>query len=167
MEFARQVSRILHDEHMAALQLLERLEAMLLRAGRDNPPDITDNGLIRLMGDVRAGIEGEITNHFAFEENELFPRLTEAGEDDMVALLCEEHEIILPLGRRLADLAHNVRSGGITGDDWKSFHQLGGEFVERLRSHIDKEELALIPAAENAIDDDQDMRLAEQYAYSR
>jgi hemerythrin-like domain-containing protein len=167
MEFARQVNRILHEEHMAVLQLLERLEAALLRAGRDSPPDSADSGFTRLMGDVQAGIEGEISNHFAFEENDLFPLLSDAGEDDMVELLCEEHDVILPLARRLAALAQTFRSGGLTGDDWQNFHQLGGEFVERLRSHIDKEELALIPAAEAAINDDDDMRLAGQYAYSR
>lgn len=170
MEFVRQVSRMLHEEHMAALTLLQRLESLLHRAGRNDPPDVADTDVTRLMGDLQAGIEGEITNHFAFEEDDLFPCLTEAGNGGMVDLLCEEHEVILPLGQQLAKLARDIRSGssgGSGGDDWEEFHRLGGEFVERLRSHIDKEEMGLISAVEGTIDAEEDMRLAEQYAYSR
>lgn len=167
MEFVRQVSRMLHEEHMAALLLLERLESALHRTGRSEPPDMADSDVLRLMGDLQAGIQGEISNHFAFEEKELFPCLTRAGDGDMVDLLCEEHQVILPLGHRLAELAHSVRTGSLTSDDWRTFHRLGGEFVERLRSHIDKEEMGLISAVEGSIDEEEDMHLAEQYAYSR
>ncbi len=167
MELDRQVSRMLHEEHMTVLLLLERLESALNRAGRGEPPDVADGDVIRLMGDLQAGIGGEITNHFAFEEKELFPRLARAGDGDMSDLLCEEHKVILPLGHRLAELAGAVRSGISSGDDWERFHRLGGEFVERLRSHIDKEEMALIPAVEGTIDEEEDSRLAEQYASSR
>jgi hemerythrin-like domain-containing protein len=167
MEPVRQVSRMLHEEHMAALSLLERLEAALLRAGHATPPDSSDGDVVRLMGDLRAGIEGEITAHFAFEENQLFPSLAEAGNDGMINLLLEEHEIILPLGERLAKLTHDVQSGNLSGDDWAMFHRLGNEFVERLRSHIEKEEMGLIASVEADIDAEVDMRLAEQYASNR
>ncbi len=167
MELDRQVSRMLHEEHMTVLLLLERLESALNRAGRDVPPDVADGDVIRLMGDLQAGIEGEITNHFAFEEIELFPCLAREGEGDLVNLLCEEHVVILPLGRQLAKLAGAVRSGNVTGDDWAKFHRLGGEFAERLRSHVEKEEMALIQAVEDIIDEEEDTRLAEQYASSR
>ncbi len=167
MEFVRQVSRMLHEEHMAALLLLERLESALHRTGRSELPDMADNDFLRLMGDLKAGIEAEISNHFAFEEKELFPCLRKAGDGGMVDLLCEEHKAILPLGHRLAELAHSVRSGSLTIDDWGTFHRLGGEFVERLRSHIDKEEIGLISSVEGTIDEEEDMHLAEQYAYSR
>ena len=167
MELDRQVSRMLHEEHMTALILLERLEPALHRAGRSEPPDLADSDVIRLMGDLQAGIEGEIATHFAFEENELFPCLARAGDGDLVDLLCEEHKVILPLGHRLAELARAVRSGTMTGDDWEKLRRLGNEFVERLRSHIDKEEMVLVPAVEGTIDEEEDSRLAEQYAYSR
>jgi len=98
MELDRQVSRMLHEEHMTVLLLLERLESALNRAGRDVPPDVADGDVIRLMGDLQAGIEGEITNHFAFEENELFPCLAREGEGDLVDLLCEEHVVITSAG---------------------------------------------------------------------
>lgn len=167
MEFVRQVSRMLHEEHMAALLLLERFESALRHTGQSELPDMADSDFLRLMGDLQAGIEGEISNHFAFEEKELFPCLTKAGDGGMVDLLCEEHKVILPLGHRLAVLAHSVRSGDLTSDDWGTFHRLGGEFVERLRSHIDKEEMGLISAVEGTIDEKEDMHLAEQYAYNR
>ncbi len=167
MELVRQVSRMLHEEHMTVLLLLERLESALNRAGRGEPPDVADGDVIRLMGDLQAGIGGEIANHFAFEENELFPCLAREGEVDLVDLLCEEHKVILPLGQRLAELARAARAGDLTGDDWGEFHRLGIEFAIRLRSHIDKEEMGLIPAVEGAIDEEEDLRLAEQYAYSR
>ena len=167
MELVRQVSRMLHEEHMTALLLLERLESALHRAGRSEPSDVADSDVIRLMGDLQAGIEGEIANHFAFEENQVFPCLARVGDGDLGDLLCEEHKVILPLGRRLAELARVVRAGHLTGDDWEEFRRLGSEFVERLRSHIDKEEMGLIPAVEGAIDEEEDSRLAEQYADSR
>ena len=167
MEFSRHVSRMLHEEHMAALSLLERLESMVQGTVPSEPPDLADGPVIRLFGDLKAAIEGEISNHFEFEESELFPCLAKAGDGDLGELLSEEHKVILPLGRRLAELAGTARAGDMTVENWQEFRRSGAEFIERLRSHIDKEELALIPAAEAAINDDDDMRLAGQYAYSR
>lgn len=167
MEFARHVNRMLHEEHMAALSLLERLESMIQGTVPSEPPDLADGSVIRLFGDLKAGIEGEISNHFEFEETELFPCLAKAGDGDLGQLLSEEHKVILPLGRRLAELAGTARAGDLTVEDWQEFRRSGAEFIERLRSHIEKEELGLIASVEDAIDEEEDVRLAEQYANSR
>jgi iron-sulfur cluster repair protein YtfE (RIC family) len=73
----RQVTRRLHEEHVATLALCSRLEATLA-AGRSDPV---------LMRAAAAALAGEIERHFAFEESELFPRLSAAGEGDMAELL--------------------------------------------------------------------------------
>ena len=39
-----------------------------------------------------------------------------------------------------------------------------GELIERLRSHIDKETMALLPACSDCIDETLDQELALEYA---
>ncbi len=46
---------------------------------------------------------------------------------------------------------------------WQSFHRLGLEFVERQIDHIEKEEMALLPLLEEAIDYDTDQRIWTAY----
>ena len=79
-----QVTRRLHEEHVATLALCSRLEATLA-AGKTDPV---------LMRAAAAALAGEIERHFAFEESDLFPRLRAAGEGELADLLHEEHVTI-------------------------------------------------------------------------
>jgi len=147
MEFNRHISRRLHEEHVATLALWGRLESALA-AGRHDAA---------LLKSAAASLERELDRHFRFEEAELFPRLAEAGEGDIGELLREEHETIRAAGMRFIKLV----SDEITNPEVK---RLGLELAERLVNHVQKEEMALLPALDDFIDEETDHELDSAYA---
>jgi DUF438 domain-containing protein len=147
MEFNRHISRRLHEEHVATLALWGRLEAALA-AGRHDAA---------LLKSAAASLERELDRHFRFEEAELFPRLAEAGEGDIGELLREEHDTIRAAGMRFIVL---VKGDG----NEKEIRTIGLELAERLVNHVQKEEMALLPALDDFIDEETDHELDSAYA---
>jgi hemerythrin-like domain-containing protein len=147
MELNRQISRRLHEEHEATLALWSRLEASL--AARRN-----DASLLR---SAAAALADELDRHFAFEEQELFARLAAAGEADIGELLAEEHATIRALGREFIAL--------VKGDPADPrLRPLGLELAERLVSHVQKEEMSLLPSLDDLLDEETDAELTSTYA---
>ncbi len=165
MEYARATARAMHEDHMAALTLLDRVDQFVMEQPADAPPDGSQPATRMLLSDLKAAVHSEITEHFAFEEKALFPILEDAGADDMTGILKGEHTVLLPLGQRLADLAGTASGEGFTGESWTEFRTVAGEFVDGLRGHIDKEEMGLVPALEDILDEDQDMELIASYKF--
>ena len=147
MEFNRHISRRLHEEHDATLALWGRVEASLA-AGRHDA---------LLLKSAAAALAQELDHHFRFEERELFPRLAAAGEGDIGELLQEEHEVIREAGRRFMDLVKDDPSQS-------EVKILGLELAERLVAHVQKEEMSLLPALEDLLDDAADGELSVAYA---
>ena len=145
--FTRQVCRRLHEEHEAALALCARLEASLA-AGRSDAA---------LMRAAAAALAGEVERHFAFEEAELFPRLAAAGEGDLAELLREEHVTVRDAAGRFIAL---VRENSFNNE----LRVVGLELAERLASHAQKEELSLLPALDDLLEEETDHELASAYA---
>jgi hemerythrin-like domain-containing protein len=166
LEHTRSISRVMHDEHMAVVALLERLERFI-SANRTSMPDASEPSTARLLGDLTAAVEGEIKAHFAFEEEKLFPYLDDGSPSGMTSILMEEHEVILPAGQRLAEIAKAARIGGFTDESWEEFARTGLDFAERLNGHIDKEEMGMIAAIESVIDEETDRTLWSGYAMDR
>ena len=144
---ASQVSRRLHEEHVAVIALCGRLEASLA----SGKPDAA------LLRAALAAIDEEVERHFVFEERELFPRLKEAGEGDLVDLLLEEHASVRDAARRFAAAARQDPPGA-------ELRPAGLEFAERLSSHAQKEEMSLLPALDNLLDESTDAELILGYA---
>jgi hemerythrin-like domain-containing protein len=140
------VNRRLHEEHVAVIALCARLEASLSSG-------IPDGALLQA---ALAAIEGEVEHHFAFEEAELFPRMKEAGEGDLVDLLLEEHAAIRDAARRFTAAARLTPPG-------PDLRPAGLEFAERLASHAQKEEMSMLPSLENLLDADTDAELISAY----
>jgi hemerythrin-like domain-containing protein len=157
MDFNRHISRRLHEEHEATLALWGRLEQTLAMRGTKPP---TDEDL-RLMRDCAAQIADEVTRHFAFEEKDLFPLLAASGEGDIAELLAEEHATIRAAAKRFAELA---RPGAEAQASWPELRALGLELAERLVSHVQKEEMSLLPSLEDLLDEETDRELAGSYA---
>jgi hemerythrin-like domain-containing protein len=156
MDFNRHISRRLHEEHEATLALWGRLEQALALRG-SKPP--TDEDL-RLVRDCAAQIADEVTRHFAFEEADLFPLLAASGEGDIAELLAEEHATIRAAARRFGEL---VRPGGEAEAQWPELRALALELAERLVSHVQKEEMSLLPSLEDLLDEETDRELAGSY----
>jgi DUF438 domain-containing protein len=147
MEYNRHISRRLHEEHDATLALWGRVEASLA-AGRHDA---------LLLKGAAAALAQELDHHFRFEERELFPRLAAAGEGDIGELLQEEHEVIREAGRRFMDLVKDDPSQS-------EVKILGLELAERLVAHVQKEEMSLLPALEDLLDEAADGELSVAYA---
>ena len=167
MEPHRQCTRLLHDDHMAATALLERLGSLFSRCGPGQPPDTGESMIGVLLADVISGLGIEIPRHFRFEEESLFPLLLDAGEASIVELLNREHEVIEPLMQRIAELAREARANEFTAESWPEFVRLGGELRERLLAHIEKEEIGLLPELEDVLEADADAELASGYVMNR
>jgi hemerythrin-like domain-containing protein len=155
MNYARQVSRTLDEEHRASLDLLGRIEAGFGRARTLDPA---------LVGALVRQLEHEVTRHFEFEEEQLFPRLAQVGDGDIVALLAEEHAAIRGVAAEVLPLARAAAAGTLAEAEWKELKRGALELVERQVAHIQKESMALLPMLEDLLDDETDRELAFAYA---
>ena len=163
MSFNNRVNQKLHDEHQATLALLDRLEKLLARHRRGSPPQLGDPGLAALFADLPAALEGEVQRHFAFEEDEIFSFLEAAGEAEIGAHLTDEHRVIRPVGLKLAARARIAGGQGFDAPGWDEFRGLAQDLCDRLRAHVDKEEMALLPLLEETMDAETEARLYQEY----
>src|SRR6185436_19756809 len=136
MEFNRHVNRRLHEEHQATLALWGRLEASLAAGKLD----------AALMRSAAASLAEEIDRHFTFEETELFPRLAAAGEGDIASLLADEHVVIRTVAKHFIALAKADPADA-------KLKPLALELAERLIAHVQKEEMSMLPALEDLLDE--------------
>ena len=155
MPFNRQVPQALDDEHRSSLQLLDRLEHTLAR-GREAELPALARPLLRQ-------IDAEVVRHFGFEEDELFPRLREAGDGDIATLLAQEHADIRELCGEIRPLALALAERGLAETELATFRRLALELIERMVSHIQKETMGLLPLLEDLLDDETDRQLAFAY----
>ena len=79
--------------------------------------------------------------------------------------LYEEHATIRAVAEPLAGLLRQTLAGGLTQPmQWQTLKTLGLEFSERLGSHAQKEDGALLPVLEQLLDEDTDRELFGAYA---
>ena len=154
-------SRILHDDHMATIALLSEVERVVL--SRKAVPVQSDQETGRFIDRLCKTLDGEIIGHFDFEEASVFPALAEYGMADLGDLLIEEHHVIRNAMTDVVASAGAARAGGFSQETWGAFRRLCGELVERLTSHIEKEERALIPEMEDALTPEIDTELAAHH----
>lgn len=157
------ILQTLHEEHMAVLALLERLENFLGKQGAGTAPDVSAPDTAGLLSDLAEKLEGEIGHHYTFEEEHLFPRFQEFADAGIPMMLRGEHDTIRPLATRLAELARGAREGGFAGDDWAEFHRLGLEMVEREVFHVQKEEMGFLPALDQMLPPTINTELEQAY----
>lgn len=163
MAFANRISQILHDEHMATIALMERLELIIAKFRKGIPPDVADPAVAKLLADLSVGLTHELNHHFDFEEAELFGYLTEAGEGTVAAHLSEEHVVIRPLASALVGLAEAARAQGFDSARWDEFRRVGEHLNSSLVPHAQKEEMALLPVLDENMDAETEARLYESY----
>lgn len=156
MTLLRQTSRLLDDEHRANLELLGRAERAFTRPRAGEVPPLAAQ-LAHTVGD-------EFTRHFAFEELQLFPRMTDAGDGDLAALLAEEHETIRAVAAELLPLLRAAAASALDERGAAALARLTAELVERVVVHVQKETMALLPLLDELLDDDTDRELAAAYA---
>jgi hemerythrin-like domain-containing protein len=128
----------------------------------------SDHGELAALGlPLRQMIDTEVTQHFGFEENELFPRLRAAGDGDIADLLTQEHADIRELGSELRPIVVALAGGALAPAQHTVFKRLAFELIERMVAHIQKETMGLLPLLEDLLDEDTDRELALRYACAR
>ncbi|NOX74831.1 MAG: hemerythrin domain-containing protein [Alphaproteobacteria bacterium] len=165
MDFQRRIPQLLHEDHQATIMVIEALDDLLARA-KKTAPDVAAPDTKRILNQVANAIREEISSHFAFEENELFTRLEQAGDVGIGMHLREEHKALLPLGQQVSALASQALQDGFDPAGWSSFRDLSAELIERMFAHIQKEEMALLPMLDDLLEPEDDMELASAYSQS-
>lgn len=165
--FDHQITRTLHDEHLVTINILERLEGVFQKYGPKKTPTGDDPEITGLLGDIINLVECDVKNHFSFEEEKLFPLLAAMGDSPISNILTGEHNVILPLGNLLSELAKAAHTDGFVDASWLQFRMSGVELIERMISHIQKEEMALLPMLEDIIEEDEDAALMMAYSEMR
>lgn len=135
------LSEILHQEHQRTLIALDDLDQWRDRPMPNHMDDIND--LLTRLIDV---CESDVTRHYAFEEENLFPILRQNGADFMANMLSGEHTIIRPIAQELCANATQSLKDGFTLESWQRFQELSFEFIGHETFHIQKEEMGLINA---------------------
>jgi hemerythrin-like domain-containing protein len=153
-----QTGRMLDEEHRNNLALLERMERVIGAAPEPTPE------LRKLLGEFARCMEVDIGRHFEFEEQHLFPRLAEAGDGAIAALMREEHDAIREVAQELLPLAREVAQGVVDEEAWDRLRLGMLELIERQVSHIQKETMAVLPLLQDLLDADTDGELALGYA---
>jgi hemerythrin-like domain-containing protein len=161
MSHPSETGQILAREHRDNLALLGRVEQSM-QATRIGSAIDADS--VRLLQSLCEHAGHELARHFTFEEQELFPRLVAGGEGDLAELLAEEHAAIRAIVSELAPAVGAASGGTLDAPASGAVRRLALELVERLLSHVEKEEMSLVPLLDDLLDDDTDRALALGYA---
>ena len=162
MQFQRLISRKLHEEHVHVIGLLERF-GFALAGLRADPPAADRPPWSLLLAEIGGALQHEVTRHFQLEEEKLFPILQSRGEGDLAELLLEEHAAVRAVAGPLLDLIKRARLGGLDAAGWRMLKVHGLELAERLSSHAQKEQGALVPLVDEMLDEMADETLWNEY----
>lgn len=158
------ITTSLHTDHLATLSLLERLEDDLSRRGVSDMPAFEDLAFQDLLSELVLLLESEVKEHFAFEEEHLFPLFAQHINPGIPQMLKEEHDIIRPLAEVTVLRARTALKHGFDGELWKVFHDDSLELIEREIFHIQKEEMGFLPNLGLFIKSSEDGELSATYA---
>lgn len=154
--FRRSLPRLLHDDHLTTMNLLDNIDRLVL--ARRAPPAADDAAFVALARRIESSFADEVERHFGFEEDALFPFLTERGEANIGMVLSEEHDIIRETGAEISKALAAFRAAPEAAA-WTALRRLCGEMAERMAGHIQKEEMALLPLIDEWLDDGSDSDL--------
>jgi iron-sulfur cluster repair protein YtfE (RIC family) len=158
--YSNRVSQKLHEEHMATLALLERLERFVAKG---EPPETVDSATRTFLVDLAVAFESEVWHHFDFEEQHLFAFLTAAGDAELARHLSDEHVQIKAAGERVIALARAGAQAPFSPTAWREFRPLSQQLIEQLTAHVHKEEGILVPLLQDSMASDAEERLYSEY----
>ncbi len=161
-EFTR-IGQRLHDEHQSTLSILNDLEAAILARPQDQPMDLADAPQRATLERFIHVVDRDVSRHFDFEEDALFPILRGRGAGDMADMLTGEHAAIKPLANRLKAIAAHALRHGFNALTWGEFRTSVIDLMDREAFHIQKEEMGMVRVLAYFLDDAQDAALAERY----
>lgn len=166
-DYSLNILSLLHKDHMATLALLERVETQLRGCSVSQVPDGSDDAMNGLLADMNAVLKQEISTHFAFEEEHLFPKFSQMFDPGIPMMLQGEHEVIRPLAARLREIIAASEGGAFTAENWAEFLDKAQELVEREVFHVQKEEMGFLPALQRLLSAEDDEVLTNTYNHAR
>lgn len=158
--YSNRVCQKLHEEHMATLALLERLERFVVK---QEPSAAVDTGTRAFLIDLAVAFESEIWHHFDFEEAHLFGYLVAAGDEELARHLTSEHVQIKTVGERIIAMARAAASAPFSPSAWRDFRPLSHQLIEQLTAHVHKEEGVLVPLLQDSMESDTEDQLYMVY----
>ncbi|MBT5192057.1 MAG: hemerythrin domain-containing protein [Rhodospirillaceae bacterium] len=159
-----QIAQLLHDEHLRTIDLMNRLEEATSGRRAKSAPADDDTAAKLLLADLHAELQGTAEHHFSFEEENIFPALMAIGDVGIPTILRQEHALLRNVSETLLPLVERAREGGFTEPDWLEFRDLALDLVERHITHIQKEEMGLLPALSSLFDAEAASELVIRYA---
>jgi hemerythrin-like domain-containing protein len=163
MTDAQDIGEMLHIEHLHTLAFANAIEARVF-SGRNRPLDPTDAADAVFIEELLATVDADIDRHFQFEEEVLFPRVNDAGLNEVTAMLVEEHAMIRTMAAELRSLALSARTDGPDPAQWAQFRDVAMDFIHAAMFHIQKEEMGVIRALSVMLGPDTARALAADYA---
>ena len=165
MDFQFEISKRLSKDHQEVTALLLRLEKFIQSHATDRQPDWQGPEARRILSDLKGALRTEIPNHFAIEEQELFPLYAQEGGTDMVELLLADHQIILGLAEEIKPLVEKALSSpdGLSQAEWETFRTKCNVFVTELCSHAEKEEFGFVPAVDELMNPATAKQIFDRY----
>lgn len=140
----RDIGAILHAEHLHTLAIANALEERVLGADNNRPLGPAAPADRQFLDALIAVIDGDICQHFGFEEDVLFPMLRPAGLQDVTAMLIGEHETIRAMADELRALAAQAQGTSLDAGQWTDFRDMAMDFVHAVMFHIQKEEMGIV-----------------------
>ena len=159
-----QIAQVLHDEHLRIIDLMNRLEDLTTGRKAREAPAGDDPATATLLADLNAELQCVAGHHFDFEEENIFPALAAIGDVAIPHMLRQEHDLLRNLSQVMLPMVQTARRDGFTADEWAAFRDLALELVERQITHIQKEEMGLLPALGGVFEEQRDGELALLFA---
>lgn len=161
-----ELGQVLHEDHFHIVMLFCDLENRVTGPGAGDPLDPADAEDRLLLNQLITGLD-RVVGHNAFEEDRLFPLLSQGATAEVTGLLAEEHHLIGPLALHLKALAADLLDSGLDEKRWQVFREVATRFTSAILFHLQKEELAIVQALGTLLDHERDHTLALQYLASR
>jgi hemerythrin-like domain-containing protein len=161
------LAEILHQEHVTTVTALSTLEERVLGHDKNKPINTLAAGGRAELQALLDLIDREINQHFRFEEERLFPVLTNRGYGELAKLLEQEHDAIRALTAALEAVAVPALAQGFDRESWKAYREAGMDLIPSVMFHIQKEETAVIERLSDFLPAETDGTLAEEYSQAK
>ena len=142
------IDHILADYHRPLKEELPRLVAMaqkVLNVHKDKDPE-----MLTELTEVILGLQAELEQHMAKEEQILFPMIKQgkgARADGPIAVMLQEHESAGAALKRLRELTHDYDVPVNACNTWRALWHGLAALEESLHQHIHLENNILFPKA--------------------
>jgi hemerythrin-like domain-containing protein len=140
----------MHEEHVTTLDHLALL-AQAIRAPRTFR-SASDPRFKALLRTLVMNLEGNVADHFRFEEAHLFPALRRAGHVELADTLSLEHTELRKDGRSLLDQLDATLEKDLSDETWSGIGRLAMRLIDKQRAHMQREESEMVPALRAAQD---------------